>query len=64
MKDLQIPSREAEIIVSELSKTLDIPGGVVEFGCYAGDTLTPLKVFQKRPPQITLRRDGAFRQAS
>ena len=38
MKDYQIPTRETDIIVSELQKTADIPGDVVEFGCYAGDT--------------------------
>ena len=42
MKDLQIPSRETEIILTELRKTQDIAGDVVEFGCYAGDTSVEL----------------------
>lgn len=42
MVDLQIPSREVQIILNELAKTSDIPGDVVEFGCYAGDTSVQL----------------------
>lgn len=50
MRDLQIPNREIEIIVSELAKTIDIPGDVVELGCYAGDTSVELaKVLQNSP---------------
>ena len=37
-RDMQISDRESEIILSELAKTTDIPGDVVEFGCYEGDT--------------------------
>lgn len=50
MRDLQIPTRETEIIISELAKTRDIPGDVVEFGCYAGDTSIELaKTLQDQP---------------
>ena len=38
MSDLQIASKEIDIILAELAKTKDINGDVVEFGCYAGDT--------------------------
>ena len=37
-KELQIPNREAELVLKELGQTLDLPGDVVEFGCYEGDT--------------------------
>ena len=37
-KELQIPSRETELLLIELRKTLELPGDVVEFGCYEGDT--------------------------
>ena len=37
-KELQIPDREAELVLNELRQTLDLPGDVVEFGCYEGDT--------------------------
>jgi len=37
-KELQIPNRETELLLAELRKTLDLPGDVVEFGCYEGDT--------------------------
>ena len=37
-KELQIPNREAELVLNELRTTLDLPGDVVEFGCYEGDT--------------------------
>ena len=37
-KELQIPNREAELVLNELRQTLDLPGDVVEFGCYEGDT--------------------------
>ncbi len=50
MKDLQIPSRETEIIVSELERTLNVPGDVVEFGCYAGDTSVMLAAKLKEVP--------------
>lgn len=50
MRDLQIPNREAEIIVSELIKTANIDGDVVEFGCYAGDTSIELAKALKDTP--------------
>jgi O-methyltransferase len=37
-KELQIPNREAELVLNELRQTLDLSGDVVEFGCYEGDT--------------------------
>ena len=37
-KELQIPDRETELLLAELRKTIDLPGDVVEFGCYEGDT--------------------------
>ena len=37
-KELQIPNREAELVLDELPRTLDLTGDVVEFGCYEGDT--------------------------
>ena len=37
-KELQIPNRETELLLIELRKTLELPGDVVEFGCYEGDT--------------------------
>lgn len=37
-KELQIPNREAELVLDELRRTLDLTGDVVEFGCYEGDT--------------------------
>ncbi len=38
MKDLQISTKETDIILQELANITDITGDVVEFGCYAGDT--------------------------
>ena len=38
MKDLQISTRETDVILAQLAKTIKLPGDVVEFGCYAGDT--------------------------
>lgn len=38
MADLQIPTRELAVILGELKSALDLPGDVVEFGCYAGNT--------------------------
>ncbi len=37
-KQLQIPDRETKLLLDELEQTLDLPGDVVEFGCYEGDT--------------------------
>ena len=36
----QVTARETEILLQELTKTLkhNIPGDVVEFGCYKADT--------------------------
>lgn len=50
MSDLQIPTRELEVIKSELALALKLTGDVVEFGCYAGDTSIELaKVMQDTP---------------
>ena len=37
-KELQIPNRETKLLLDELEQILDLPGDVVEFGCYEGDT--------------------------
>ena len=37
-KELQIPNRETKLLLVELEQILDLPGDVVEFGCYEGDT--------------------------
>ncbi len=50
MKDLQIPTRETDIILRELAKTAALPGDVVEFGCYAGDTSVILAEAMKSTP--------------
>ena len=50
MKDLQIPNRETDIILQELDETMIIPGDVVEFGCYAGDTSVLLAEALKNTP--------------
>ncbi len=50
MRDLQISTRETDIILAELAKTTDIPGDVVEFGCYAGDTSVLLAAAMKDNP--------------
>ena len=50
MKDSQISSRETDIILSELANTVDLPGDVVEFGCYAGDTSVILAEAMKSTP--------------
>ena len=50
MKDLQIPNRETDIILRELDETTAIPGDVVEFGCYAGDTSVLLAEALKNTP--------------
>ncbi len=47
MANQQIPSRELAVLQDELRAVLEIPGDVVEFGCYAGDTSVELaKVMQ------------------
>ena len=49
-KELQIPDRETKLLLDELEKTLDLPGDVVEFGCYEGDTSILLAdVLRDRP---------------
>ncbi len=50
MKDSQISSRETDIILNELAKTVDLPGDVAEFGCYAGDTSVILAEAIKSTP--------------
>ena len=50
MKDLQIPNRETDIILQELDETTVVPGDVVEFGCYAGDTSVLLAEALKNTP--------------
>ena len=50
MPDLQIPTRETDLIIAELQKTANIPGDVVEFGCYAGDTSVLLAAAMKDNP--------------
>lgn len=37
-KQLQIPDRETKLLLDELEQCLDLPGDIVEFGCYEGDT--------------------------
>lgn len=37
-KQLQIPDRETKLLLDEFEQCLDLPGDVVEFGCYEGDT--------------------------
>ena len=34
----QVTEREIQVIMRELEKSMDIPGDVVEFGCYVGTT--------------------------
>ncbi len=48
--DLQIPDRETELLLAELAKTADIPGDVVEFGCYEGDTSIQLANAMRNHP--------------
>lgn len=50
MKDLQISTRETDVILQELAKTIELPGDVVEFGCYAGDTSVLLAEALKNNP--------------
>ena len=50
MKDLQISTRETDVILQELAKTVELPGDVVEFGCYAGDTSVLLAEALKDTP--------------
>lgn len=51
MKDLQISTRETDIIIRELEQTFVLDGDVVEFGCYAGDTSVLLAEALKQHPQ-------------
>lgn len=48
--DLQIPDRETQLLLNELAKTTDIPGDVVEFGCYQGDTSVQLAHAMRENP--------------
>ena len=50
MKDLQISSRETDIILQQPAKTISLKGDVVEFGCYAGDTSVLLAEAMKATP--------------
>ena len=50
MKDLQISTRETDVILAQLAKTIKLPGDVVEFGCYAGDTSVLLAEALKQAP--------------
>ena len=50
MRDLQISSRETDIILQELAGIITLPGDVVEFGCYAGDTSVLLAEALKQNP--------------
>ena len=50
MKDLQISTKEIDIILQELDQTANIFGDVVEFGCYAGDTSVALAAALKNTP--------------
>ena len=50
MKDLQISARETDVILAQLAKTIKLPGDVVEFGCYAGDTSVLLAEALKQAP--------------
>ncbi len=50
MKDLQISTRETDVILAQLAKTIKLPGDVVEFGCYAGDTSILLAEALKQAP--------------
>lgn len=51
MKDLQISTRETDIILHELEQVLPLDGDVVEFGCYAGDTSVLLAGTMKQYPE-------------
>lgn len=51
MKDLQISTRETDIILHELEQTLSLDGDVVEFGCYAGDTSVQLASSMRSHPE-------------
>ena len=50
MVDLQISARETDLILQELAKIAELPGDVVEFGCYAGDTSVILAEALKSSP--------------
>lgn len=50
MSDLQISTKETDIILQELARTIELPGDVVEFGCYAGDTSIILAEALKKTP--------------
>ncbi len=51
MKDLQISTRETDIILQELEPVLSLDGDVVEFGCYAGDSSVQLAAAMRSHPE-------------
>ena len=51
MTDLQISTRETDIILQELEPVLSLDGDVVEFGCYAGDTSVQLAAVMRSHPE-------------
>lgn len=50
MSDLQISTKETDVILQELARAALLPGDVVEFGCYAGDTSVLLAETLKGSP--------------
>lgn len=50
MANLQISMRETELILQELTKTINLAGDVVEMGCYMGDTSVLLAEALKNSP--------------
>ena len=50
-KDLQISERELAFVLEALAETENIPGDVVEFGCYTGDTSVRLAEQMKNWPE-------------
>lgn len=51
MRDLQISTRETDIVLRELESVLDLDGDVVELGCYAGDTSVLLAAAMRSHPE-------------
>lgn len=47
----QVSPKETEILLSLLSQTLSVPGDVVEFGCYKGDTSILFQKLLQTPPK-------------
>lgn len=50
-KDLQIAEREVSKLIEALIETEIIPGDVVEFGCYMGDTSVKIAEVMKNWPE-------------